>query len=90
MRLLGEVETMNQDLKFYLIWVLFMICLSGILIWVVLSVHVVRYQYEMPNGVMCNYKTTVSAGFGGAGIEFKKCNDGKTYINPENYKRLKR
>ena len=81
---------MNQDWKFYLILILSVICVTGLIIWVVLNIHIVRYQYEMPNGVVCNHKAIVSAGFGGAGIEFRKCNDSKTYINPKNYRRFRR
>ena len=80
---------MKQDWKFYLILILSAICLAVIMVWFFLSFESATFQYEMPNGVVCDHKELVTAGFGGAGIEFKRCNDGKNYINPENYRRIR-
>ena len=81
---------MNQTQLFYFTLILSLIFVIGTLILVILAVNIVSPQYQMPNGVICDYKKIVSAGLGGAGIEFKECNDGKTYINPKNYRKLKR
>ena len=44
------------------------------------------YYYEMPNGVICNFSDVVESGWGAATHEFRSCQDGKIYINPDFYK----
>jgi hypothetical protein len=44
--------------------------------------------YEMPNGVMCDYKT--NRGPYSEGVEeFSGCSDNRIYVNPMSYKPLK-
>lgn len=81
---------MNKTQFFYFTLISLLIFIIGISILVISVINIVSPQYQMPNGVICDYKAIVSAGVGGAGIEFRKCSDGKTYINPKNYRRLKR
>lgn len=48
--------------------------------------------YEMPNGVICDLKVMRGAGlFSGAStFEFRDCEDGEKYINPESFEELKK
>ncbi len=48
--------------------------------------------YEMPNGVMCETKIMHGGGlFSGAStFEFRFCEDGEKYINPESFEEIKK
>jgi hypothetical protein len=49
-----------------------------------------KTYYVMPDGIECKVEIITGGGFGGATHEFSQCSNGKTYINPETYKTLKR
>lgn len=77
---------MEQDWKFWTILVLSSIVLTISLIYLTFKFDINKTpSYKMPTGAVCKIYYVVSAGFGGSGIEFKRCNDGKIYINPETY-----
>jgi len=68
----------KENLLLLLLFGIAIICL-GVIIVIFSSTN---YQYEMPNGVICESKTELS--FGG-GYKFCNCEDNKTYLNPENW-----
>lgn len=41
-------------------------------------------DYKMPNGIVCEDK------IGRSTLKFSECTDGKTYINPETYREVRK
>lgn len=68
--------------------ILLMLMVFCLLIFV--AIEETTYKYKMPNGIICKQSYTTGGGFGGATHEFRDCSDGKIYVNPETYRRLKK
>lgn len=76
----------------WIIW-LFVIALGLFLI----GAFYMEYQeshtvYEMPNGIICDLKIMRGGGaFSSAStFEFKQCEDGEIYVNPESFLEIKK
>ncbi len=83
-------------MNFWLKVLLWTLTILSILVGVILVVDLIidksgwcPKQYEMPNGIQCKQNTITGGGFGGATHEFYGCSDGKRYINPEYFKKVK-
>jgi len=76
----------------WLFWVI------GIIVVLVIGVMIyTQYQeshtiYEMPNGIICDLKMMRGGGLfsSGATFEFRQCEDGEKYINPESFEEIRK
>ena len=79
----------NLDGLFYLF---IAVCILGIGFAIYAAVQESQTVYEMPNGVMCDLQVMRGGGIlsGSSTFEFRRCDDGEIYINPEHFEEIRK
>lgn len=85
----NELGLPNFDVLFYLIIALVIFSI-GLMIYG--QYEESKFVYEMPNGVICEQKLMRGGGAFSVGstFEFRQCEDGEKYINPEHFEEIRK